>query len=134
MKCKNLMCDNDVAGRSAYCSSKCRVAYSRFKGTVTKTVTTNNQNSGRSVTVVAESVTAPESVTCSSESVTLEHYYSNPEIYATRTNPEKLNWGEPMSWEDMALAKLVGNRVGIPGDWDYEGVCVEVDGAWKVAG
>ncbi len=63
---------------------------------------------------------------------TLEHYHSNPEMYATRTNPDRLNWGKSMTGDQLEQAGLKANRVPIPGDWDYEGVCVKTEaGTWN---
>ena len=44
--------------------------------------------------------------------------------YATRTEPDKLNWGPWMNSEALERAGLRANRVSIPGDWDYEGVAL----------
>ena len=52
----------------------------------------------------------------------LEHYVALPSQYATRTVPDKLNWGPYMTTEQLADAGLKANRVSIPGDWDYEKV------------
>jgi hypothetical protein len=53
------------------------------------------------------------------QTASLDHYQSNPDQYAKRTNAATLNWGEPMSSPELAKAKLTANRVAIPGDWDY---------------
>ena len=56
----------------------------------------------------------------------------------TRTNPSTLNTGKPMGMAALARHKVkhnlpkYHNRVPIPGDHDYEGVCEQRDGAWKV--
>lgn len=36
-----------------------------------------------------------------------------------RTDPDKLNWGERMTFNELNQAGLKGNRIAIPGDWDY---------------
>lgn len=36
-----------------------------------------------------------------------------------RTNPDRLNWGKRMTFSELNKAGLKGNRVAIPGDWDY---------------
>ena len=51
--------------------------------------------------------------------------------YTPRANPDKLNWGPWMSSEQLAQARLTANRVPIPGDSDYSGVCRQEAGAWK---
>ncbi len=40
--------------------------------------------------------------------------------YVRRFEPEKLNWGEPMSDHDLLQAGFRANRVPIEGDWDYQ--------------
>ncbi len=57
---------------------------------------------------------------------------SNVTRYAERTNPDTLNYGPGMTASQLARAGLKHNRVPIPGDSDYKGVCVKVDGVWQV--
>lgn len=52
--------------------------------------------------------------------------------HATRTNPDTLNTGKHMTAHQLKQAGLKANRVPIPGDHDYKGVCEQVDGVWKV--
>jgi hypothetical protein len=66
------------------------------------------------------------------EQMALDHYYANPDLYVTRTEPERLNWSAPMSAMELEQNGLKANRVTIPGDWDYDGVCEQVDGKWQV--
>ena len=40
--------------------------------------------------------------------------------YVRRFEPEKLNWGEPMSDNDLLQAGFRANREPIEGDWDYQ--------------
>ena len=40
--------------------------------------------------------------------------------YVRRFEPEKLNWGEPMSDHDLLQAGFRANREPIDGDWDYQ--------------
>lgn len=57
--------------------------------------------------------------------------FIGPDVYYhPRTNPQCINWGEPMTGSELKAAGLVANRVSIPGDWDYAGV---VDDTGKVA-
>ena len=64
---------------------------------------------------------------------TLEHYQLNPGKYVPRREPDKMNWGPWMNSQQLAAAGLKGNRVTLPGDWDYVGVCYQdADGTWKV--
>lgn len=55
MICKNEKCDNEAKGRGLYCSASCKTVYNRNSKSVTfvtetKSVTTNNHNSDRTVT------------------------------------------------------------------------------------
>ncbi len=50
----------------------------------------------------------------------------------TRTNPDTLNTGKPMTSHQLERAGLKHNRVPIPGDHDYKGVCEQQDGVWQV--
>ncbi len=49
-----------------------------------------------------------------------------------RTNPDSLNYGAYLTADQLHDAGLKANRVPIPGDSDYKGVCVKVDGVWRV--
>ena len=60
--------------------------------------------------------------------VGLEHYYANPDMYAHRAHPDELNWGKWMNSHELEQAGIRANRVPIPGDWDYEGVCSPAPG------
>ena len=40
--------------------------------------------------------------------------------YVRRFEPEKLNWGQPMSANDLLQAGFRANREPIEGDWDYQ--------------
>ena len=42
-----------------------------------------------------------------------------PKIYRRRYEPERLNWGEPLSRDELEQAGFRANRVPIPGDFDY---------------
>lgn len=59
----------------------------------------------------------------------LDHYYANPDMYISRQEPERLNWGEYMTIAELASAKLKANRVPIPGDHDYVGVAQDMQGS-----
>ena len=56
----------------------------------------------------------------------LAHYRASPDKYVQRAHPERLNWGPWMSTDQLAMANLTANRMTRPGDWDYEGVALEV--------
>ena len=49
---------------------------------------------------------------------------SNVTRYAERANPD--------TGHQLKQAGLKANRVPIPGDSDYKGVCVQQDGVWQV--
>ncbi len=49
----------------------------------------------------------------------IEDYYANRGDYAERACPELLNWGPWMSASKLSDARLSGNRVILPADWDY---------------
>ena len=57
---------------------------------------------------------------CCEEMASLSHYECFGKLYATRTAPEKLNWVPWMSESELSKARLVANRVSIPGDFDYD--------------
>lgn len=42
-----------------------------------------------------------------------------PKLYRRRCEPEKMNWGEPLTPEQLIQAGLRCNREPIPGDWDF---------------
>ena len=52
--------------------------------------------------------------------------------HATRTNPDKLNYGPHMNVAELEKAELKANRQPIPGDHDYVGVCVNDGTGWSV--
>ena len=72
----------------------------------------------QSVTDETEKSVTDESVTQTVTS-SLKHYYDNPEMYAPRTNPDKLNWGGWLEADELSDAGYTANRVTIPGDHDY---------------
>jgi len=69
----------------------------------------------------------------------LEDYYDpDGRQYATRTNPELLNWCEPMTADELHSYAFkhklphYHNRQPIPGDHDYKGACELVGTTWRV--
>lgn len=86
-------------------------------GSVTQTVTESDQ-SVTDVTVTA--------------SVTISGRVSVGTYYRPRREPHLLNWGPWMNSDQLKQAGLKANRVPIPGDADYVGVCEQVDGVWRV--
>ncbi len=114
MKCINCETKHTV-GRGRYCSATCRVSYNRQK---------------RSTKSVAKESVAPKSVASATETKSvakpsLQHYMDNPDMYYPRRDPQRLNWsGEIFSHSKLIELGLTGNRVSIPGDWDYVGVAI----------
>lgn len=63
--------------------------------------------------------------TLSQQAVSLETLIGPNVYYWPRAHPERINWGEHMTMDQLKEAGLVANRVPIPGDWDYAGVAVD---------
>ena len=89
MQCRNELCTNKATGQSQYCSPKCRIACHRAKLAELRTQSVTDETE-KSVTDETEKSVTDESVTQTVTS-SLKHYYDNPEMYAPRTNPDKLN-------------------------------------------
>ena len=106
-----IVCGNECGDKAKTCSDKCRKAASRGVTLPVDASVTNRCD--------ITSVTSG----CDKPSVT----------YATRTNPDQLNYGEPLTKAGLAKARLRANRVPIPGDYDYKGVCQQISGAWAIA-
>jgi len=118
---------------SRYCSPKCKQASYRNKGV---TVTDDSVTQPVSVTSpdIAQSTQEPTHEVSSGSSkpeqllsqhqASLSHYHSNPDMYVTRREPDKMNWGTNCTSVVLAKAGLRCNRVSIPGDHDYSGVVV----------
>ncbi len=104
MDCKWTDCSNQARAKSPFCSGTCKKRYQRASGTDEV-----GQPSGTEG--VAQALCAGR----------LEHYYANPDRYAPRAMPDKLNWGPWLDTAQLEQAGLKANRVTIPGDWDYAG-------------
>ncbi len=124
MKCKE--CDTVLTGRQReFCSDKCRKRASRAEP--------KPQNASGSPNTDKKAVEHGQTeVGQTTRTASHYDYDMHPEDYAPRTEPDKLNWGEWMDGAQLAEAGLTANRVPLPGDWDYKGVCKEVDGEWVV--
>jgi len=79
-----------------YCSGKCR------------------KLDGKELLPVVESEEKPK------RRATFEDYRKRPKFYRRRYQPERLNWGEPLTEKQLKQAGFRANREPIPGDWDYE--------------
>ena len=51
---------------------------------------------------------------------TLDDCKARPNDYRRRYEPEKINWGEPLTPRQLKQAGFRANREPIPGDWDYK--------------
>lgn len=129
MKCKQ--CDNALTGRQReYCSDKCRKQASRTKPT--------HEDGPGSPNADKMVVEHPPNADISergqrTRTASFDDYWENPNDYVSRQEPDKLNWGAWMSSQQLSAAGLKGNRVTLPGDWDYDGICFQdSDGVWKV--
>jgi hypothetical protein len=135
-RCKHEGCDNVVEGKAVWCSDRCRKAASRTQpGQITpdKSDKSDKSQPGQQP---GQDTTKIKSFTVLAQghkvTTALDHYNANPDRYVARTNPELLNYGKPMSMAALSKAGLKANRVSIPGDHDYTGVCEQVDGKWQV--
>ena len=102
-QCKREGCDKELVNpRALFCGDACRVAHARSAKK-------------------SPEQTLPEQSNPNTEHVaSLEDYHKNPKDYALRGCAELLNWGPWMSKADLESARLSGNRVAVPGDWDYK--------------
>lgn len=109
-KCIN--CDNEATGRSKYCSGRCKVAYNR------------NKLKAESVTDVTETV--PVTVDDVTADKPANFGESNCDCWhckKVKGSVYTLNHGPHKSSQELAIHEL--NRVSLPGDVDYDGVCQE---------
>lgn len=104
MKCKQ--CNVEISNRAKFCSDKCRMQFKRSQ----PEQKANKLNPN----------TEPEQIV---GRASYEHYLAYPELFAKRSFPDKLNWGVWMNYKDLKKVHLVANRVPLPGDFDYVGVC-----------
>ncbi|MCK4500743.1 hypothetical protein KAU11_09595 [Candidatus Babeliales bacterium] len=140
-KCK--VCNKECNGNT--CSGACRAKLSRRTvGNTdkrTRTVETEAHAHGddkRTVIEVGEGVVTLPPLTDGQVIKVINPAsladYQDPDgrTYADRTAADKLNWSTPMSMMELKQNGLTGNRQPIPGDWDYDGCCEQVDGKWQV--
>jgi hypothetical protein len=57
------------------------------------------------------------------QQASLQHYFDNPWMYAERQDPESLNWGGWMDSNQLQTKGFKANRVTVPSDHDYQGIC-----------
>lgn len=115
MNCTYCGCEYEAERISSqYCTARCRVAANRSVTEVSVTQTPLVTLKGDPDVTVGGVVR---------KETTLNTDLIGPDVYYwPRTNPERINWGEHMSMDQLKEAGLVANRVPIPGDWDYVGV------------
>ena len=120
-KCKYIKCDSDVTGRQVYCSDKCRKAQSRTdnsdKPELGHKLGQANIRPGLQATEVQ--YLAQQSIPNYGQSdCQCRHCRTN------RTNGGKhiINHGSYKTASQLAEREL--NRVSLPGDPDYTGVCI----------
>ncbi len=106
--CAKLLPESTGGRKRHYCNDACRMAYKR------------KSEQSKTNKVESEQV-SPEGLTVSWDRsvISLEHYKANPDKYAQRTHPDRLNWGVLMTASELNKAGLSANRVTIPGDFDY---------------
>jgi len=141
--CKRIGCNEPITGRQVFCSDKCRKSHKR-KSDIIPTKSDICPDKPNSDTQVGQGSFARSSkafgVLCdmNKQAGVLAHDVPDGDPidlleYATRTNPELLNHGPYMTSAGLDKAGLKANRVPIPGDYDYEGVCVKTEQGWRVA-
>ena len=108
MKCKREGCNNQISIKATWCGDKCRKAQARSD----KSDTQPGQ--------IVPGQLNPDTMVI------------QPEQQATRTNPDRLNYGAYMNSDQLKQAGLTANHVPIPGDSDYSGACELVGGQWRV--
>ena len=125
MDCIN--CSSALSGRKQrFCSDKCRMAYNRDNKTPEDAPGSSKPEQTIPEHHAKPEQTEPEQANPNKPELSgIDHYYAHPDLYIKRLEPERLNWGEPMTMAELASAGLKCNRVSIPGDWDYAGVCQE---------
>ena len=88
----------------------------------------NAQRTESVTRVTVEQATSVTPLEHSSTEAGQAHYLAHPDLYITRREPDKLNWGPWLDVAGLEQAGLKANRVAIPGDWDYEGTAIFIPG------
>ena len=125
IKCVN--CDNEAVGRSKYCGDKCKVQYNRNKKR--NTVTLVGEIVTADVTVRAGTVYLPPDdklphglpTNFGSTDCQCIHCKQN------RASGSKLVLNHVPYKKHYELGKNERNRVSLPGDIDYNGVCKSLE-------
>ena len=145
MNCKQ--CNKELTGRQTlFCSDRCRKQYDRNADKSDKVmaiVERGQENADKPIKVAIDAeggavMTMPDGDSICVHPIiqpgSLRHYEVHPSMYATRTNPDLLNWGQHMNSDELKQAGLKANRVPIPGDYDYVGCCVKTEQGWAACG
>ncbi len=130
-------CGVTVNGKAVFCSDKCRMRFNRTNKTSQIDPRSSKPNKVAVQHPPKRTESQPEQPTrtkpgmpydcmipgCDGKVDSQQFYCQNHlEARARRTAPDKLNWGTHMTPDELHKAGLKGNRVPIPGDWDYVGV------------
>jgi hypothetical protein len=127
MKCKQ--CNSEFEPKRAdarFCGKKCRALHAK-RNQLSATIKRNPEAQPDRVGVLM-----PDKVEVKILNDDFGHVLIEQPTYATRTNPDNLNYGDYMTSEQLADTGLKANRVPTPGDSDYNGVCELIDGKWVV--
>lgn len=124
MQCKWDKCENEARAKSPFCSGTCKKRSQRASGTDE----VGQEQSGTQVGQGPEQYGKHQAF----EDIQAVGGLLKPR-FVHRTEPDKLNWGPWMDMSELKQAGLKGNRVPIPGDHDYQGVCEQLDGGCRVA-
>ncbi len=132
MKCKWTDCENDARAKSPFCGDTCYKRWNRAN-----TMAQDGSGSTNSDKVIPNSPptrtdNSDKSNSDTTRTASISDYWEHPNDYGSRRDPDSLNWGPWMDAIELAQAGLKGNRVTLPGDWDYVGVCKCIDGVWVV--
>ncbi len=136
--CKYEPCSNEPKGSSAYCSDSCRAQHSRRNKSSATLEAQQLKDDGfvetpGAVGYYTKDVTAADQSCIVQVKTIVADGSGDIATLTPRTNPDSLNYGKYMNSDQLKQAGLTANRVPIPGDSDYKGVCVKVDGVWQVA-
>jgi len=97
-----------------YCSGKCRKA----DGEVVEPQVEREKKAGKVATLEDYLLDYPKNL--GQKNKTGERIRGRiPKLYRRRYEPEKLNWGEPLTNAQLKQAGFRANRVPLPGDWDF---------------
>ncbi len=117
---------------SKYCGPKCRKLAFHAKAQVSVPPVSVPLYEVTQELVDSRERTMLNAIADALDQASLEHCHANPDMYASRADAKSLNWGKWLNKHELELSPYKGNRVAIPGDWDYTGCCHEVDGVWRV--